>query len=806
VPLIYLSCAWVLGVFLGARLGLPWPIIFVGLTPLPFLRLFSQHRRRIILVSLCLVAFFGGSVRFQSSQPVINQGSLQFYNGQETQLKGLITADPEPGEKTAQLRLSATEITTGEGWREVSGDTLLIMPRYSDYRYGDVLLVTGNLETPVQFDDFDYRSYLAQQGIHSTMLYPQAEIIDRGQGFAPLAQIYAIRASLSHSLAEALPEPQGSLAQGIILGVRGNIPTSVKADFSHTGTAHLLAISGLHLGIMAGMLLGLGVWLLGRKRYLYIWLTLGIIWAYAMLTGMHPPIIRAAIMVSLFLTAEILGRQRSAVTALALAAAVMVGIEPRLLWSASFQMSFMAMMGLISLFPLFQSAGRKAVNAAWGEGRRGTSAAYFIADGFSVTLAALAGVGPLIAYYFGIISFVSPPATLLTLPVLPAIIVSGGLAGSLGLVAPAAAQVVGWIAWGFLSYLLAVVSAFAAIPLSFVRAAPIAPSLLWLYYAALAAVLYLTRRRRAGTIAEAPPPTTTPGTGRIAELLSSSPRKWLIPPLLAAAVLLSAAAAAMPDDNLHVSFLNVGQGDAILIHRGTQQVLVDGGPSPQAITVELGKKMPFWDRTIELVVSTHPSADHLTGLVEVVDRYRVERVLQPETDSQSGIYGQWLQVLEEKDTECLTARAGQRIDLGGGAVIEVLNPQAPPLEGTYSDEDNNGIILRVTMGEASFLLTADAMAEAESELMICRASLESTVLKVGHHGSNTSTTPRFLAVVDPQLAVISVGANNTYGHPTDEVTARLAEKVGAENIYRTDRDGAIEFVTDGEKLWVETEK
>jgi len=805
VPLIYLSCAWVLGIFLGARLELPWPLIFAGLAPLLFLRLFSQHRRRIILVSLCLVAFFGGGIRFQSSQPVIDQGSLQLYNGQETRLKGMITADPEPGESTTQLRLSTTEIMAGEGWREVSGDALLLMPRYSDYRYGDVLLITGELETPVQFDDFDYRSYLAQQGIHSTMLYPQAEIIDRGQGFTPLAQVYTIRNNLSHSLAKVLPEPQGSLAQGIILGVRGNIPTSVKADFSHIGTAHLLAISGLHLSILAGMLLGLGVWLLGRKRYLYIWLTLGIIWAYAALTGMHPPIIRAAIMVSLFLAAEILGRQRSTATALAFAAAVMVGIEPRLLWSASFQMSFTAMMGLITLFPLFQSTGRRTINAVWGEGRRGTSTAYFIADGFSVTLAALAGVGPLIAYYFGIISFVSPPATLLTLPMLPAIIVSGGLAGSLGLVAPAAAQFIGWIAWGFLSYLLAVVGAFATIPLSFVRVAPIATAPVWIYYSALAAVLYLTRRRRASAIADTPPPAATPGAGRIAEILSSSPRKWLIPPLLTAAVLLSAAAA-MPDDNLHISFLDVGQGDAILIHRGTQQILVDGGPSPQDITIELGKKMPFWDRTIELVVSTHPSADHLTGLVEVVDRYRVEQVIQPEVDSQSSIYRKWLRLLEEKDTECLTARAGQRIDLGGGATIEVMNPQTPPLEGTYSDEDNNGVILRVTMGKASFLLTADTMAEAESELIARRASLESTVLKVGHHGSNTSTTPRFLAMVDPKVAVIPVGADNTYGHPTDEVMARLAEKVGTENIYRTDRDGTIEFVTDGEKLWVETER
>jgi len=423
VPLIYLSCAWVIGIFLGAKFSLPLALIFTGLIPLPLLHFFRQHRRRIILISLCLVAFFGGTIRFQSSQPSIDESSLQFYNGQEmAQIKGVVSADPEVRERTTHLRFSATEIKADEGWREVSGTALLIAPRYSSYEYGDVLLITGELETPPLLDDFDYRGYLAQQGIYSTMLYPQTEILERGKGFAPLAQVYSIRNRLSQSLAEVLPEPQASLAQGIVLGIRGNIPSSVKADFSHTGTAHLLAISGLHLGILAGMLLGLGTWLLGRKRHLHIWLALGTIWAYATLTGMHPPIIRAAIMVSLFLAAEILGRQRSAITALAFAAAIMVGINPQLLWSASFQMSFMAMVGLIFLFPLFQAMARKAVNAVWGEERPGVSIANFIADSFSVTLAAITGVGPLIAYYFGIISFVSPPATLLTLPALPVII------------------------------------------------------------------------------------------------------------------------------------------------------------------------------------------------------------------------------------------------------------------------------------------------------------------------------------------------------------------------------------------------
>ncbi|MFC2002548.1 ComEC/Rec2 family competence protein [Chloroflexota bacterium] len=265
------------------------------------------------------------------------------------------------------MRLRATEIRVNEEWQEVTGTVLLFVSRYPAYDYGDVLLVAGDLETPPQFDDFDYGDYLARQGIYSTMLYPQIEVLDRGRGSKLLGSIYSLRNRLSQTLAEVLPEPQASLAQGTVLGIRGNIPLPLKENFSRTGTFHLLAISGLHPSIVAGILLSLGIWLFGRRHYLYIWLALGVIWLYALITGMHAPVVRAAIMASLFLTADLLGRQRSAITSLAFAAAVMVGISPRILWDASFQLSFLAMSGLILLFPPLQAIGRKVVSATLGE-------------------------------------------------------------------------------------------------------------------------------------------------------------------------------------------------------------------------------------------------------------------------------------------------------------------------------------------------------------------------------------------------------------------------------------------------------
>ncbi len=808
MSLIYLSCAWVVGIFLGLKFSSPLLLVLAGLIPLLLLFLFRRRRKIIILASLCLVTLFSGAVYFQSSLPTIDENHLQFYNDQGTiELKGMVSADPEVRDKTTHLRLSATKVKVGEGWQPISGTALLFVPRYPTYDYGDVFLVTGKLETPPQLNGFDYKDYLAHQGIYSTMLYPGIEVLDRGRGFKPLEWVYSLRSRLSQTMATILPEPQASLAQGIILGIRGNIPSSVKTDFSRTGTAHILAISGLHLSIVAGVLLSLGIWLFGRRRYFYIWLALSVIWLYALLTGMHPPVVRGAIMASLFLTAELLGRQRSAFTSLALAAAIMVGISPQILWTASFQLSFLAMAGLIFLAPPLMALGRRAVNGTIGEDGAAARMAIVITDSFSVTLGAIIAVWPLVAYYFGIISFVGLPATFLVLPALPGIIITGALAGGLGLIFLPAAQIVAWLAWLFLSYMLLVVNGFAAIPLSYVEIGPINSKLVWAYYLGLALVLWLYgRRQQASTLTTKSMTAVKSGVNKINNFVSGLPKKWVIPPLLLVATLVSLTAATMPDDNLHTSFLNVGEGDAILIEKGNQQVLVDGGPSPQAISLGLGQRMPFWDRTVDLVILTHPHSDHLTGLVEVLRRYRVKQVLSLDLDYDSLIYDEWLNLIKEKNIKYTIAQAGQRIELGGGVVIEVLNPQRPLLTGTASDIDNNGMVLRLSIGDVSFLLTADIMWEAEFELIAQRADLNSTVLKVAHGGSDTSTTPEFLAVVNPQIAVISVGIDNKFGHPSPEVMARLEDRVGSESIYRTDEQGTIEFITDGQRLWVEVGK
>src|SRR4030043_249336 len=288
MTLIYLSAAWVTGIYLGSKIALPWGIVFVGLIPLCLIPFLSQYKKYLFLAGFCLFALLGGCTRFQSSLPSVNELQLQFYNDKGTvEIEGIVYTEPEIRNTTSVIQLSARELQTDDTKKEISGKALVRVSKYYEYHYGDILKVTGKLETPPQFDDFAYKGYLARQGIYSVINYPKIEMLDTGKDFKPLAWIYSLRNRLSQSLSLALPEPQASLAQGILLGLRGNISYSLQDAFSRGGTAHLLAISGLHLSIIIGIVLSAAIWFLGRRYSIYIWLAFLAIWLYALITGMR---------------------------------------------------------------------------------------------------------------------------------------------------------------------------------------------------------------------------------------------------------------------------------------------------------------------------------------------------------------------------------------------------------------------------------------------------------------------------------------------------------------------------------------
>ena len=253
-----------------------------------------------------------------------------------------------------------------------------------------------------------------------------------------------------------------------------------------------------------------------------------------------------------------------------------------------------------------------------------------------------------------------------------------------------------------------------------------------------------------------------------------------------------AASWLLPAPEQKVVFMDVGQGDSILLQDRTAQVLIDGGQG-DAVLRRLAEEMPYLDRTIEIVILTHPQRDHLEGLLHVLERYNVQLVLMPEVEYDSQLYAEWLSMLDTYHVPIKFARDGQRLHVGE-MEFNVLWPAENPaaLAAILSDVNNASVSTRVDYGEMSFLLTGDAEKRVES-MLVQRARagiLDVDLLKAGHHGSNTSTYEPLLKAASASAVVVSVGSGNTFGHPHPDVLAR----VGDLPIWRTDQSGSVRFV------------
>lgn len=270
-------------------------------------------------------------------------------------------------------------------------------------------------------------------------------------------------------------------------------------------------------------------------------------------------------------------------------------------------------------------------------------------------------------------------------------------------------------------------------------------------------------------------------------------RKWFYG-LLAGLLALAIIAGVMiwrdlKNPNLEVVFLDVGQGDAILIQEGNYQMLIDGGKDGKVMLEKLGQYLPFWDRQIEMVIMTHPDQDHIGGLVEVFKNYQIDSVIKTKDISESQAFDALLKGVETEKAEVIEALAGTKIKFPSGTESEVLYPFATVVENSKNNSNEDSVVVRLKWKDESFLFTGDLPGTKEDELIAHNIELKSTILKVAHHGSKYSTLDAFLDAVSPAQAIISVGKNNMYGHPNPETLERL--KSHNVEVLRTDERGDI---------------
>jgi competence protein ComEC len=781
VILFYAAAAFLTGTALAALGGAwAWPLVALGGTGLSLGTLLAGKRGAAAMMALLMLLTLGGIDRYQESLPPSQPGGIAQLNdtGEPVTLRGVIADEPEEGDHTQRFTLRVDEADVGDGFQDAHGRVLVTARPFPAYEYGDVLQLTAPLETPPVFDTFDYRDYLARRGIASQSLFPtDVEVIGNGGGSDLTRLLIDARRPLGEALERALPEPESALARGILLGQRAAIPDDLTDDLNRAGISHLIAISGQNVAIVAGVLVASLAWLIGRRPATAAAILL--IWLYAVFVGASPSVLRAAVMATVMLGAALSGRPGSSLGAVTLAGALLVAWRPLIVDDVAFQLSFAATLGIILAVRPLQERLQRCV--AWLPGGLPT----LLAENLAITTAASVAVLPVIAGSFGRVSLVALPANLLAAPAFVLALGGSLLTAVAGLVSSNLGVAVGQFAYLPLAYLIWLGESLAGLPLATVEVSDVGA----LETAALALPFLLLRLLVRGPVAEEEPT-------RVVRLR---------PILAASAVLLVVAGfvwygALQPDsDRLRVTVLDVGQGDAILMESPAgHRILVDGGPSGARIAQALGRVLPPSERRIDLVVLTHAQDDHLTGLIEVLQRFEVGAALAGSLEGETAAYQTWREALSNADVPLVTPRVGQWIDLGDGARMELLWPPLEPLTETEDDLNNNSIVLRVVYGEASFLFTGDLAAEGEEALLSGASDLHATVLKVGHHGSDGSTTDVFLGAVDPSVAVISTGAENTFGHPSPTTRLRLADVP----LLRTDQNGDVRFETDGRSLWV----
>lgn len=589
----------------------------------------------------------------------------------------------------------------------------------------------------------------------------------------PLA---GLRAVLAGAIYRLVPDPEGAVVAGIALGERAAIGRDLSDAFARSGTAHLLAVSGFNMTLVAG---AVALGLRGRLPLKAVALiTAAALGGYALLVGPSPSVLRAGVMALVASLGLALGRPSLSANALCLSVAVLTAIDPGIATAIGFQLSVAATAGLIAL------QARLAQRLA--------RLPSILREGLATTLAASVPTVPIIAAAFGRISLVSPLANLLAVPLFAPLLALGMATAAVGAISDDAARPLGIASYAVATALRRLVELAASLPGASADLPRGPGSGLIL---ALAAVAVVAARRQILVAALSFARVSLRAIGA-----SLPPRGVVARRVLriaaggaVVALVIAASLVALRGSPTRLRALDVGQGDAFLLEHAGAVVLIDGGPDPRRLLALLGGSLAPWQRRIDAVILTHAHTDHGAGLLAVFGRYDVGLAIEPRGLEDVPLSRLWAESTARAGVPRRAVGAGERLRIGA-IEITVLAPNEDPRV------EYRCLVLRVRYAGVTALFTGDATDAALADLLLDPPSLRADIYVPPHHGAETPHAVALVQAVRPSVALLSVGASNRYGHPTPSVLSALA----AVAAYRTDRHGTVEVAVDGSRLLVRT--
>ena len=673
-----------------------------------------------------------------------------------------------------RLVLALQQITRNGTRQALTGNVLGYLPAHVDgLRPGHRVVVHNitldSLPAPRNPGQFDYGGYLRSRGISATFrLRDSADLqMVAGAPFYDVAfhWLYPLRQRLCKALDDYFPPQIAGMLKALLLGVRDDLDRDIREDFQNAGVIHVLAISGLHVGFVALFL----HFLFAPLPLYFKWrygLTIACLIGYMLLTGSNPPVVRATLMAGIFLAGFILERRGNVYNYLFAAAAVILLFQPQQLFWVGFQFSFVAVGAILYFLPRLNRFCQPLLDRIDNSRQRDFVSQYLITP-FNVSLAAQIGVMPLTMYYFhklSLISFViNPPIILAT-----ALAVAGGLAFLLlQFFGTFVTHALAALLTHYLSAMIWVVHQAANIRGAYLN---ITRFSLWDVVAYCLAIFWLFHFKNS----------------RIRPLFAAT--------LFSAVGLGLAASVSSPA--LEMLVLDVGQGDAILLKTPAQKaLLVDAGPAGETWSSDETAVLPAAQElqitALRGLFITHPHWDHYGGAFALIGKIPIDTVYLPPIPLPLP-FDSLMNALDSTDIPVRHLRAGEVVGIDPQTKLYVLSPDSALSH--YRDDDgssinNSSLVLLLKHQQTGILLTGDAEAEAEARLRRWQYFLRCDILKVGHHGSATSSTPALLSYSKPKIACISVGRFNRFGHP-DPLILRRLNAIGA-TVYRTDRQQAV---------------
>jgi competence protein ComEC len=574
-----------------------------------------------------------------------------------------------------------------------------------------------------------------------------------------------LRGKVGVLIEDVFPDDDAGFLKGILLGARSQIPKERKNDFSKAGIFHVLAISGLHIGIISGILFIL-LSILRLPPFLRVLAVTPVLLIYGSVTGLKPAIRRAIVMMTSIMLAFSFQRKIDLVNLLYLIALVFIVLSPSTMWNPGFQMSFLATWGILALYP-----GMNKVLQSFSLSR--IPVIRTVPQIFLVSVCAQIPLVPVIASSFHMISLVSPVTNIIALPVVALLLPAGLLSLSAQMFFPILTVPFSEVTSLLIDILYGASRVMSNIPLSSIKVSPLDLPGVLTYYT----VIYL------------------------ASLILEGKVKWEV---IVVVLLLSSTARIVigicsGDPPLRVTFLDIGQGDSAVVEFPSGgSMLVDGGPARLNWNSGEGIIEPFLlDRgidDIDIIAFSHPQLDHIGGLPFLLERYKVDAIIEPGHPTYLNEYIRMLELSLQNKVQVYLPRRGDCF-VTEGVEIRVLHPTEKWIGSNPSQDEVNdaSLVLKITNGNVSFLLTGDIGPEVEEELVHdVGTDLQVNILKVAHHGSHISSTSSFLDEVCPSIAVVSVGRGNPFGHPSPNIIESMKER--GITVLRTDIHGAIIFV------------